>query len=132
MGESFTYCGPGLTVVTKLSEAGVQVCRVRGEVDVSNDRLLRDALRSMAVAPIVVDLTRVSFLSLCGVDVLLAAALPGRRVELVVTARPLLRILELSGATAHLRVYNCLQDALTAQSVGGVPLLALDAVDERC
>ncbi|QIS09640.1 hypothetical protein F5544_08690 [Nocardia arthritidis] len=86
----------------------------------------------MAVAPIVVDLTRVSFLSLCGVDVLLAAALPGRRVELVVTARPLLRILELSGATAHLRVYNCLQDALTAQSVGGVPLLALDAVDERC
>ncbi|TCO53605.1 STAS domain-containing protein [Actinocrispum wychmicini] len=98
------------------------VLRTTGEIDMSTAPLLADELTqaitaATAPAPVVADLSDVTFLSSAGLAVLLDArekcTRAGCPLRLVATGRPVLRSLEVAGLLELLDVYPTVTDAVT-------------------
>lgn len=111
-----------LTVRQVGSRRGVPVCSVRGELDMATAPMLKGHLAEIEQARparLVVDLSRVVFLSAAGVGVLVhaaeQAALDGRRMDLVASG-PAHRVLALCGVTQQLAMYPRSADAVNAGS----------------
>lgn len=95
------------------------VVTVRGEVDMANCGMLRqaiaDEMRDAAV--VVVDLSAVTFLDSSGLAVLVSAhRSPAARLRLVVETPPVKRILAVSGLDQTLEIHPTLTAALAAAS----------------
>jgi anti-anti-sigma factor len=98
------------------------VLRTTGEIDMSTAPVLADELETALVsatapAPVVADLSEVTFLSSAGLAVLLDArercAHEGTPLRLVATGRPVLRSLEIAGLLTLLPVYPTVTEALS-------------------
>lgn len=98
---------------------GVRVLQVAGEVDLSTLGLLREHLEEQVTAGrrgVVLDLTGVSFFAACGAALLAetadrASAL-GVALLLVTDARPVLRVLELTGLNGAIRRARSVPEAV--------------------
>lgn len=113
---------PNLRVEHRHVSPGLDVCTPVGEIDLATAPLLRRALvdcDGRRVPRVVVDLTRVSFLGVAGVRVLLTAAEQARpqrwRISLVVAGRAVVRALEATGCRGRFTTYRWLSEALTAE-----------------
>ncbi|QIS03784.1 STAS domain-containing protein [Nocardia brasiliensis] len=100
---------------------GIRVLAVAGELDLATAPLLHEAVRAGERFPAtVVDTSRLAFVGLAGVDVLIGAAERAegedRLFAAVVSSRPTQRAFELSGAAAWIRCYPRLGSALAAVS----------------
>ncbi len=88
----------------------VRVLRVAGEVDLANLGILREHLEEQVTAGrrgVVLDLTEVHFFAACGAGLLAEIAeradALGVALRLVTDARPVLRVLELTGLDGAIR-----------------------------
>jgi anti-sigma B factor antagonist len=99
------------------------VLRTTGEIDLSTapvlDRELHQALSAAtAPAPVVADLSGVSFMSSAGLALLLdyreRCTQAGTPLRVVATSRAVLRSLEIAGLLELMPVYATVQDALTS------------------
>jgi anti-sigma B factor antagonist len=98
------------------------VLRTTGEIDMSTAPVLADELTEAiatgtAPAPVVADLSDVTFLSSAGLAVLLDARArceqAGTPLRLVATTRPVIRSLQVAGLTELLPVYPTVTEAVT-------------------
>jgi anti-sigma B factor antagonist len=98
------------------------VVRVRGEIDMSNAELLDEQLqaaRAVVVppAPVVLDLTGVSFLPSTGLELLIIhhdrCAEHGSPLRVVATHRQVLRPIQITGLDQKLVIVSTVGDALT-------------------
>lgn len=90
-----------------------------GEIDLCTAPVLRDALAHAESAPnVLVDLSKVNFLALVGVQVLRAAgarrSASNRRLVLVAPTQSVQRVLHLTDAVADLEIYLSTRSALSA------------------
>ena len=92
-----------------------------GECDLSTGRQLRDVLTSevsQGAERLIVDLSALAFMDSTGMQVLLSArsllAVRGGSLVLVAPQPVVARILELTGASQLIPVYDSLEDAQTA------------------
>ncbi|MFD6072262.1 STAS domain-containing protein [Amycolatopsis lurida] len=98
---------------------GLLILTVTGELDATTAPLLRRHLAGNLPDHTVIDLSRVTFLGVAGLQVLEAAALAGherRRLALVTSSPTDLRILRLFGLDVRVTVYPRLSDAIRAIS----------------
>jgi anti-sigma B factor antagonist len=116
-----TSASDALRVHQRLEGLAV-VLRTTGEIDMSTAPVLADEYTqaidtATAPAPVVVDLTAVTFLSSAGLAVLLDArarcVAAGVPLLVVATGRPVLRSLEVAGLTELLPVYATVEEAVT-------------------
>jgi anti-sigma B factor antagonist len=116
-----TSASDSLRVYQRLEGLAV-VLRTTGEIDMSTAPVLADEFAqalgtATAPAPVVVDLSDVTFLSSAGLAVLLDArarcAEAGIPLRVVATGRPVLRSLEVAGLTELLPIYSTVEDAVT-------------------
>jgi len=111
-----------LTIATEITERAV-IVTVAGEVDLVTVERLRcaviDALHAPVGHPVIVDLTRVTFLDCHGLTALVAAKEEASRqdepLRLVGTRHAVLRPIELSGLLKALPLYDRLADALNGR-----------------
>ncbi|GAB3564385.1 hypothetical protein GCM10027445_08110 [Amycolatopsis endophytica] len=91
---------------------GVAVVSAAGEIDLCSAPGLADALAERS-GPVVLDLTRVAFLSAAGVQVMLEAQARGCDLRLVVPrSGRLLRIFDVTGLTAQVPRFDSVVDAV--------------------
>jgi anti-sigma B factor antagonist len=109
---------------------GIDVCTVIGEVDLCTAPLLQHALLETEhrhSRGVVVDLSQVSFLAVAGVRVLAAAAeqadVHQHRFAVVVTTRPVKRMLELTHLDGYVDSYPSLAAAVHASTAADRPAL---------
>src|ERR1700741_3902559 len=92
------------------------VVTVAGELDLKTAPILADALAGDFPPVLVADLTRVTFLSAAGMQVLLAAAERAREqgccLGLVTDGQIALRVLRMSGVAASIPTFESLSDAV--------------------
>jgi len=109
----------GLLEVTVEERAGVYVIHATGEVDISTAAELREQLDAAPAdaTRVVADLGGVSFLDSTGLGVLISThkrleegAAGG--LELVISARPVLKVLEVTGLLGLFTVHETLDAAL--------------------
>ncbi len=110
-----------LLVVDRARVGEVVVLTCRGEVDAATVAQLRsavlDGLRDAAGAPVVIDLTEVTFLASTALSALVdaqrAAAGLGEQLRVVVDhARPVLRPIQLTGLDQVLTLYHFVDNAV--------------------
>jgi anti-anti-sigma factor len=98
------------------------VVTVEGDLDLDTAPLLAEALDGDIPPVLVVDLTRVTFLSAAGLRVLVAAAerasTHGCCLGLVADGRLALRVLRMSGVAASIPTFEVLSDAVRELAPG--------------
>lgn len=112
---------PYLTLRQNRLSSGIEMVLPVGEIDLCTapalDRALGD-LDRRGVSYVVVDLSKVSFLAVVGVHVLVDATMrataAGRRVALVVSTTSVRRVLDLMRLTGDLEIYGSTSQALDA------------------
>jgi anti-sigma B factor antagonist len=103
--------------VSKEQIEGVEVVSASGEIDISTAQRLRDLLDAVPDGEkrVIADLSGVTFLDSTGLGVLIAThkrlAGAGGVLELVITARPVLKVLEVTGLTSLFTVHESLAGA---------------------
>ncbi len=111
----------GLLTVRLSCPAGdeVRVLQVAGEVDLANLGILREHLEEQVTAGrrgVVLDLTEVHFFAACGAGLLAETAeradALGVALRLVTDARPVLRVLELTGLNGAIRRARSVAEAV--------------------
>jgi anti-sigma B factor antagonist len=107
---------PSLTTRRTRYRHDLDVVMVDGEVDLTTAPELAEVLEEDATPVLVVDLTRVTFLSAAGLHVLIAAAARAQEHErclgLVTDGRMALRVLRMSGVAASIPTFESLSDAV--------------------
>jgi anti-sigma B factor antagonist len=105
-----------LTVRRTRYRHDLYVVTADGELDLSTAPDLTEVLGGDVPPVLVVDLTRVTFLSAAGLRVLVSAAERARRhgrcLGLVADGRLALRVLRMSGVAASIPTYESLSDAV--------------------
>jgi anti-sigma B factor antagonist len=110
--------------VHRRNEGSAIVLRTTGEIDMSTAPTLADELElaldaAIAPAPVVADLSDVTFLGSAGLAVLLDARDRAEQAEtplrLVAVGRPVLRTLEIAGLLELLPVYSTVAEAVAAE-----------------
>lgn len=115
----------------------IEICEVSGELDLLTAPLLRQELAASAergVAHLVIDMSRVEFCAVAGVEVLLQTCLraqaEGRRVT-VVAGRQVRRVVGIVGPTNVVEWAESVSHAVHAASeevgTGGLPAMDLDS-----
>jgi anti-sigma B factor antagonist len=107
---------PSLTTRRTRYRHDLCVVTVDGEVDLTTAPELAEVLGEDVSPVLVVDLTRVTFLSAAGLHVLVEAAVRaqehGRRLGLVTDGKMTLRVLRMSGTAASIPTFESLSDAV--------------------
>ncbi|SEH03653.1 anti-anti-sigma factor [Nonomuraea solani] len=100
---------------------GMTVIAVDGEVDITTHEQLRAYMAAQRRHPhehLIIDLSQVTFMDSCGLRVLLLAAMDSRRdggaVHLAAVHPTPARLLEVTGAEAHLSVHATVETAIKA------------------
>lgn len=117
------WMNPSLCVEVRAWRRGVEICTTVGDIDLGTAPSLWSALAEWerrASPRLVVDLSRVDFLSVAGARNLATAAeqarIHRRRLSVVVASRPVRRVLQLTGFDRQLVTYRRLPEALAADA----------------
>jgi stage II sporulation protein AA (anti-sigma F factor antagonist) len=114
-----------MTVDVQRPQSGLAVVSASGEIDLSTVPALETALleaQSAALATLIVDLDRVTFLDSSGISALVAAHkranAAGTGLRIISSARAVRRPLELVGLDAVLKLFDSYDAALAEPQVG--------------
>ena len=106
---------PNMTVNSSGSHFGTAIVTVDGEIDLATAPTLSRELQKVEEADLVLELSRVSFLSLAGVHVLLAVhrrlGAAGRALVLAASSRPVYRTIAASRVDGVLPMAASLEQA---------------------
>jgi anti-anti-sigma factor len=107
--------------ISVAAEPAHTLVTLTGECDLNNGRRLRDVLTSevsRGTRRVIVDLSGLSFMDSTGMQILLSVrtvlALRGGTMALISPQPVVARVLELTGATELIPVYDSLEEAQTA------------------
>ena len=114
-----TTANPGLGLAARTA-GGITIAELTGELDIASAPALRDQLLSLlrpSSAPLVLDLSGVSFCDASGLAVLVntgrRARLLGGFLRLAAVSPPADRVLNLTGLHRHLAIFPTVQAAAT-------------------
>ena len=98
------------------SREGASIVRVSGEVDLASHEQLTDRLREAAAAngPVVVDLSRCSFIDSSGIRALLLGEREADRFALAGAGEQVKRVLEMTGVGQAVPIHATVDDALAS------------------
>lgn len=116
MTSLFPSAPPGLTITRTDRSGGVRVLTAVGDIDTATVGRLQAELA--ACERVVVDLSRVEFLGLCGVHALFVAQDRADRLAIVTGGHAVARSFEVSGVADVLDVHAGLESALASASEG--------------
>lgn len=113
---------PALRITIERPTVGLPVVRMTGEIDLSStarlDELIRQRMTAAALHAIVLDLTRITFCSSCGIDMLLLAQCRadqrGVPLHVVPGTGAVQRMLELTDTSPFFELHTSTARALAA------------------